>query len=157
MSTEPIHSRVDLACEQLDVAIDLFFSEKSNVSALTLAGAAEEILGTELKNRCMKSTLAARYSVLCRLLQERKRQPPTWPEFIENENYARNAAKHIADKSKKGMKYDEFLRGDLRLTATHMLLRASNNARMLGLPRSSQVQDLEGWYLASAYPSEPEV
>jgi hypothetical protein len=40
--------RVDLAIEQLDVALELFLSDRSDVSALTLAGAAEEILGRAL-------------------------------------------------------------------------------------------------------------
>lgn len=148
MTNEPVHSRVDLACEQLDVAIDLFFAMKSDVSALTLAGAAEEILGIELKNRDKASTLSAKYKVICRLLEQRKRHIPTWHQFTEEENYARNAAKHIADKSRKDCEYDPFLRGDLRRAATYMLLRAANNVRMLGYPRSEQVQIFEGWYLA---------
>jgi len=40
--------RLQLAVEQLDVAIELFRSGRSDVAALTLAGAAEEILGKML-------------------------------------------------------------------------------------------------------------
>jgi hypothetical protein len=42
------YNRVDLAAEQLDVALSLFLENQSLVSALTLAGAAEEILGKAL-------------------------------------------------------------------------------------------------------------
>lgn len=44
------HHWLSVAEEQLLVAIEIYKSGKSYISALTLAGAAEEILGTELKN-----------------------------------------------------------------------------------------------------------
>lgn len=43
-------SNLEIAERQLDRAISLFFSEKDYVSALTLAGAAEEILGKILNH-----------------------------------------------------------------------------------------------------------
>ena len=42
---EQTYERIELAKEHLDLALDLFLSKRSMVSALTLAGAAEEILG----------------------------------------------------------------------------------------------------------------
>jgi hypothetical protein len=154
--SDPLHSRLYLACEQLDIAIDLFFSEKSNVSSLTLAGAAEEIFGTEIKNRKLKNTMTVKYQVLCSLMRKANRQPPDWQAYNKLENYAKNAAKHIADKSKKDQQYDPYLRADLRQAAMHMLMRAANNVRLLGLPRSEAVQTLEGWYLANiTFPFEP--
>ncbi len=41
------HRQLDLAVEQLQIALDLFLDGTSHVSSLTLAGAAEEILGKE--------------------------------------------------------------------------------------------------------------
>lgn len=41
-------TRINLGIEQLDVALELFLEERSYVAALTLAGAAEEILGKAL-------------------------------------------------------------------------------------------------------------
>jgi len=154
-ATHALHSRIDLACEQLDIAISLFFDEKSDVSSLTLAGAAEEILGTEIKNRQLKNTLAAKYEAISTLMKRGNREPPDWQAFKDQENYAKNAAKHIADKSQKKAAYDPLLRADLRQAATYMLMRAANNVRLLGLPRSDPVQRLEGWYITNvAFPPE---
>ena len=44
------YNRLDLATEQLDAAISLSLERKSFVSALTLAGAADEILGKALSH-----------------------------------------------------------------------------------------------------------
>lgn len=43
------HDQIELAAEQLGTAIELFLAERSDVSVLTLAGAAEEILGRAVK------------------------------------------------------------------------------------------------------------
>jgi hypothetical protein len=64
------YQRIDLATEQLDVALELFLSRRSFVSALTLAGAAEEILGKALGsglNHVQKATRLARVTVAWKL------------------------------------------------------------------------------------------
>lgn len=58
------HRRIDLAQEQLDVALELFLSKRSLVSALTLAGAAEEIFSKALKFRGKKTALEYEHSVV---------------------------------------------------------------------------------------------
>ena len=160
---EPLHSRVDLACEQLDVAIELFFADRSFVSALTLAGAAEEILGTELKNRGGQSTIARRHAEHQRLyqrLQDRWLYPNvrfklrSWADFIKKANYARNAAKHIEDKTAPREAYDQFFRDDPRAAAISMVLRAMHNQEMLGLPKSDLGHRFYGWHLSTIYSDE---
>jgi hypothetical protein len=44
------YTSVDLAVDQLNTAIGLFLNRQSYVSALTLAGAAEELIGKTLSN-----------------------------------------------------------------------------------------------------------
>ena len=150
-----MHSRVDLACEQLEVAIELFVSEKSDVSALTLAGAAEEILGVELKNRGLENALQKHYAARERLLDsaERSMFPPkvkmkrrTWKAHTIQENSARNAAKHIADRKASSHEYDEFFRADPRSAAGTMISRALLNQRNLSLPVSAAGERFERWY-----------
>ena len=163
-SAEPLHSRIDLACEQLDVAIELFFAERSFVSVLTLAGAAEEVFGTEVKNRGGKNILAKRHAERQRLyqrVQERRIYYPnlklrtqTWVEFRDKENYARNAAKHIAGKD-DGRPYDPFFRANPRSTSVGMVLRALQNQELLALPRSELGLQFFSWYLASMHIEEP--
>ncbi|MBT4525563.1 MAG: hypothetical protein HOC24_03315 [Deltaproteobacteria bacterium] len=43
-------SKIEVAIEQLDWSIRLFLSHKAYIPAITLAGAAEEILGANLRN-----------------------------------------------------------------------------------------------------------
>jgi hypothetical protein len=147
MHPSNIHSRVDLACEQLDVAINLFLERTSLVSALTLAGAAEEILGIEVKNMGKTNELSRRHEELSRLLPRAGLQAPTPKEYRNKENDARNAAKHIADKTINSTKYDQFLRGNLSWEATKMISRAIANARILALPESEAWRRFNSWSL----------
>jgi hypothetical protein len=48
--------------EQLDVAIELFLSERSFVSALTFAGAAEGVLTNALKNKGKETALESEFA-----------------------------------------------------------------------------------------------
>jgi hypothetical protein len=148
---KPLHSRIDLACEQLDVAIEIYFAARSFVSALTLAGAAEEILGTELKNRDKASALTKRYEELRRLNPKADLEIPTWRQFIEEQNSPRNAAKHIADKKAGDRDYDAFFRSDPETASRKMILRAIQNQKLLGLPWSELVHKYYGWHLSTIY------
>ena len=47
MSTA-VYSKIQIACEYLELAMKLFLSERDLFSAIHLAGAAEEILGQHL-------------------------------------------------------------------------------------------------------------
>ena len=116
---QPLHSRIDLACEQLDVAIELFLVERSFVSSLTLAGAAEEIFGNEVENRGGRNTLSLRHDQHIRLVRRFKnsRFSPKLKVFEKEKkpfrtemNYARNAAKHIVNKKFDKEPYDKFFR-----------------------------------------------
>ena len=58
--------RTSLAAEQLDVAIEMFLASRSDVSALTLAGAAEEVLGQAVKLRGGENVLQEWFQVTSR-------------------------------------------------------------------------------------------
>jgi len=45
------YNRLDLASEQLAVALSLFLDKQSYAATITLAGAAEEVFGVELRRR----------------------------------------------------------------------------------------------------------
>lgn len=147
MPQPTIHSRVDLACEQLETAIEIFLDRNSPVSALTLAGAAEEILGKEVNSLGGTNELMRRYEERCRLLPRAGIEPPALKDFIQKENDARNAAKHISARKDGGRAYDPFLRGNLRWEATRMISRALTNARLLALPESAIWRRFDSWSL----------
>ena len=150
----PLHSRIDLACEQLETAITIFSTDGSYISALTLAGAAEEIFGYEIKNRGQTNAVTRRYEQRVRAHAIAKFKPPSFSQLKEKMNYARNAAKHIADKDDKRYVYDEFFRADPKESAKSMILRAMQNQEILGLPRSPEARRFYAWYLSTIYSGE---
>lgn len=62
MPTETLN-KIDLAIEQLETALFLFLEHKNYVSALTLAGAAEEILGKAAKIKGIENSLQESYRI----------------------------------------------------------------------------------------------
>ena len=93
--TEETLRRVDLAKEQLDVAIELFLSSRSMVSALTLASAAEEILGAALKHGGNKTSLKMTHDAIATFMSLLQKKPYTIEQLSSEQNAARNAAKHM--------------------------------------------------------------
>lgn len=138
---ETRHKKINLALEQLDEAIRQFLDRKSYVSALTLAGAAEEILGRTVELRGGESSLAQRVkdhlmihnALVGGLLTENQSR---W-----RENFARNAIKHLDRVS------DEEIELDLEEEALQMLSRAIHNLILLELPYTDQVQRFDIWYM----------
>lgn len=88
--TEQTHERVDLANEQLAVALELFLSRRSMVSAITLAGAAEEILGQALTLHSRDTSLMHEYSVAAPVEELLWRKPYKLKDFIDQKNRVRN-------------------------------------------------------------------
>jgi hypothetical protein len=85
-------SKVEIAKRQLDVASEIFFSGGDYLAVITLAGAAEEILGNLLKRQGMKNMLDRLVELDKELTGGRDF------EVIRKEvNGARNAIKHARD------------------------------------------------------------
>jgi len=120
-----IAHKLDIAVKQLETAIDLFVDRGDYISAITLAGAAEEILGVLVK----RSGKHPSVDDLCRSLIA-KYVPTADPKHIRDQylNKARNSLKH-ANRAKE----DE-IAIEVEQEAISMIARALNN--LITLDRS---------------------
>jgi hypothetical protein len=129
---EQTYNRVDLATEQLDVALSLL-ETKSFVSALTLAGAADEILGKMLSHSGKQNYLDCLYEVLGPFRTRLHRMPQSKEDFIRDENRALIAVTRVASASTPSVTLD------LEAGAYRMIVRALYNHDQLGLPRTARM------------------
>ena len=134
------HERLNLAKVQLDTALELFLDHKNYPSAITLAGAAEEIFGKALTLDGCKSVLDSSYeqmAVFHAMLDGIKLNKTI---YVGKENYAKNALKHLQNDSGPTITID------LEDAACWMLVRAIHNGRELGL-EFARFQDFDNWFL----------
>lgn len=120
--------QIEIALEQLEWAIHLFLEHKSYVCAITLSGAAEELLGKLLgQNNSLH------------LLKESLHNKLGFPidEIGKYANATKNNLKH-------GWK-DEEIEEDIEGYAISMIARALANATSLGFPISQQGQEFLRW------------
>lgn len=93
-------SKLDAARWQLDRAIELFLDEGDFICAITLAGAAEEILG-KLLNDAQQSNALNQFLDLCMFVQKADADEvdsPRAKDFIALANAQRDALKHVTDR-----------------------------------------------------------
>ncbi|NMP32550.1 hypothetical protein HII17_13370 [Thalassotalea sp. M1531] len=83
-------SKTELAIIQIERAIDLFIDERDFVSTLTLAGAAEEMLGNILHANGMENILAELHP----WFQEKYDSDASFGQFARKANEIRNELKH---------------------------------------------------------------
>ena len=138
---EAVHSRLELANEQLDVALELFLSKRSFVASLTLAGAAEEIFGKALTHKGKKTTLEYEHTVIAPVEEFLRQKPLTWKVFAKEKNRVRNAAKHMGEKTELD------LVADLEDEALWMVVRACDNYQRLDLPSTDRMNEFNEWFL----------
>ena len=136
--TPATHSQLDLAVEQLEIALDLFLDGTSHVSSLTLAGAAEEIFGKEAERSGRGSLLKEELQMSNHLQKIWPGGETKWKDFIDSKNAARNAAKHLNEQGA--------LTADLEGAACWMLVRALANRRLLELPELRREHEFDGWF-----------
>lgn len=134
------YKRVILAAEQLDVGISLFLEGQSLVSAMTLAGAAEEIFGKALTHGGQQHSLDWKYEAVEPTHTILYRKPLSKKEFFEAENRARNAAKHMSSANEPSVNID------LEDAAIWMIVRACDNSNRLNLQRSPNMLAFEDWF-----------
>lgn len=132
--------QVDLASEQLDSALKLFMAKAPLfASALTLAGAAEEILGKVLERQGKMS--AMRHWYFGKVCNHTDRELiSTWQQHASEENFARNVLKHIHDSEMVAIPFG------LEDAAAMMLYRAITNSEWLGLKKSWRMVKFERWF-----------
>lgn len=138
--SEITYQRVTLACEQLDVAIDLFLTKRSLAAALTLAGAAEEILGKALSLKACQNALEYKYNVIKQLGDAVPGGSLNRKAFTTEENYARNALKHLNSLAENTITID------LHEAALWMLVRARANYRELDYPATDRMTAFDNWF-----------
>lgn len=88
----------DVALAQLQRAIALFF-EEDYICAITLAGAAEEILGKIARTVAGKNDLDNTIEAICAINPRRTADAGYRREYLNFENRIRNALKHEHEKS----------------------------------------------------------
>ncbi len=134
----PSYTKQQLASHQLDRAIKLLMDEKDVICAVTLAGAAEEILGDIVK---LKGGVSAHQQLIddCVAISQTTSGEKSHPkEFHEIFTYFRNELKHLREGS------------DIMVSevcADPIIERAIQNLRFLSNSDSEQVKR----YLARAY------
>src|SRR5262245_25372156 len=127
--SDQTYDKIDLATQQLNVAISCFLGSKNFVSALTLAGAAEELFATALLYRGQPNSLDWNYAEPLLRMQHQTKE-----DFIEHENRALNAVTHIEFAS------DTSVTLDLEEAAYSMIARACCNHDFLGLPPTAKMR-----------------
>ena len=106
-------SKIDAAVDQLDWAIKLFLDHKAYVPAITLAGAAEEIVGeavAESAFKLLKKSLSTKYEISKKVVSQ------------EHLNRVKNWLKHWKEK-----KDEVSIEVELETEAIQYLIRAISN------------------------------
>lgn len=129
-------SKVEFARLQLDTAIDLFLEDKDFVSALTLAGAGEEITGKLLERKGEKNLLQKLHA----WFQETTGETIKYGEFARRANQARNALKHTNNEEEDQLKI-------YRWETVQMIMRAMTNYRELVGEPSDKMKIMAGWII----------
>jgi hypothetical protein len=130
-------SKLSLALVQLQTAIDLFLNDRNYICALTLAGAAEEILGklaeqVENTNACKELYSTVKSTLKLNI-------PPK--KIGWHLNYYRNELKHF------DIEENENLEIDIEAEAAHFILRALVNIEMHGKDKISNSETFIAWVL----------
>jgi len=119
--------KIDAAVDQLDWAIKLFLDHKAYIPAITLAGAAEEIIGGAISSESafqqLVSSLSRKYVIPSRVLSR---------EYL---NKAKNWLKHW-----KAMKDDEYINIELETEAIQYIVRAVTNLATYEKRATSETQ-----------------
>ena len=118
---EMAHDVQSIALRQLETALRLYFEGEDYYSVITLAGAAEEILGKLLICRGDENSLSALKRAAAAVHEVFLSQTPKDSEISERANAARNAMKHWSPDKPKVIEFD------VREEAKDMLNRATDN------------------------------
>jgi hypothetical protein len=135
------YQKREIAVAQLETALQLFLQSGDRLSVLTLAGAAEEILGKELEalgGTTALSTVQAATAAVARALQGKTISPKAVAMIA---NRARNAVKHLDASGPQTVWMDP------EEEAREMLDRATTNYYRL----TEDQTDLMGQFLWKVY------
>jgi hypothetical protein len=116
-------TKLDIAVSQLRLAISLFVEGHELISAITLAGAAEEILGKLAQQAGMTPAVHLRAESTRLLYRYLWKTEPGLKPFVNVNNMTRNDLKHLGS--------GDPVEVDLVEEAMHILDRAVENYRLL--------------------------
>jgi len=125
-------SKIDAAVDQLDWAIKLFLDHKAYVPAITLAGAAEEIIGEAVGAESAFRDLRGRLSEQSQV-----------PETVVSQQYLNRAKNWL--KQWKELKDEEFIEIELEKEAVQYLARAISNLAAYDRSTSSETPRFLSW------------
>ncbi len=124
--------KIEAVVDQLDWAIKLFLDHKAYIPAITLAGAAEEIIGQAVSSesafRKLTASLSAQYGIADSVLAK---------EYL---NKARNWLKHWKNK-----KDEEYIEIELETEAIQYIVRAITNLATHDNTATSETPRFFGW------------
>jgi hypothetical protein len=126
MTSQTCH-RIDLAREQLEMALDAFLQRHRFASAITLASAAERVLGQALRHDGKKAVLDWKFEATDLVHTDLHGKALDEGNFTAAESRVSNALRNF-DKTDA----PDF-EADLEEAACWMLVRACENAHRLGL------------------------
>lgn len=127
-------NKTDIAKRQIETAIDLFLTDRDFVSALGLAGAAEEILGVLLKRAGKNNMLQNLYD----WYRTTSGDAVDYKEFAKNANFTRNTLKHASSPDEDNVEV-------YRWETVQMLMRAMSNWKELGLDPTAKMLEFNRW------------
>ncbi len=111
-------TNIEIAEQQLFHAISLYVEGTYMVSAITLAGATEEVLGKMLDDRSKTRALDEVVNRLCCMYEHIFKEPANRKDFVNLRNKAKNALKHMDKPS---------IELDLEKDAVQIISRAISN------------------------------
>lgn len=133
--TSASFTKLEIAVAQLRLAITLFLEHREFIAVVTLAGAAEEILG-KLAEKAGHSPALTKHAEVARSMYVAMwKDDPGTKVFVDLRNKARNEVKHLISGA-------PFV-GDIEVEATRMLDRAVENYRLLHPRAASFIREYE--------------
>lgn len=126
MTSQTCH-RVDLAREQLEMALVAFVERHRFASAITLASAAERVLGEALRHAGKQAGVDWKFDAADLEHTKLHGRPLNRKTFHDAENRVANVVRHFDETDAPDFE------ADLEEAACWMLVRACENAHRLGL------------------------
>ena len=126
--------KTEIARRQIETAIDLFVSDKDFISALGLAAAAEDILGTLLRREGEKSMLENLHA----WYQDTTKEKVAFGDFAAKANLARNTLKHASTAEEDNVEI-------FRWETVQMLMRALYNWKEAGHEPTVKMLEFNRW------------
>ncbi len=126
--------KTEIARHQIDTAIDLFLEDKDFISALTLAGAGEELTGKLIERAGGQNMLQKLHA----WYEETTGEEIKFGEFAKNANFTRNTLKHANNAEEDELELQ-------RSETVQMIMRAMTNYKELVGEPSEKMKVMAGW------------